>query len=83
MKLKIKEVAIFAIFGTLMYISKVVTEILPNIHIIGVLIGYVILKFYNGKLGKKIKFLYWFYPVHMLIIYFIYLIVNGGYLIGM
>ena len=38
MKLKIKEVAIFAIFGTLMYISKVVTEILPNIHIIGVLI---------------------------------------------
>ena len=52
-------------------------------YIIGVLIGYVILKFYNGKLGKKIKFLYWFYPVHMLIIYFIYLIVNGGYLIGM
>ena len=38
MKLKIKEVALFAIFGTLMYISKIVTEILPNIHIIGVLI---------------------------------------------
>lgn len=38
MKLKIKEVALFAIFGTLMYISKMVTEILPNIHIIGVLI---------------------------------------------
>ena len=52
-------------------------------YIIGVLIGYVILKLYNGKLGKKIKFLYWFYPVHMLVIYFVYLIVNGGSVIGM
>lgn len=38
MKLNIKEVTLFALFGTLMYVSKVVTEFLPNIHIIGVLI---------------------------------------------
>lgn len=27
---------------------------------------------YNGKLGKKVKyFYYWFYPIHMLIVYFL------------
>ena len=27
---------------------------------------------YNGKLGKKVKyFFYWFYPIHMLVVYFL------------
>lgn len=59
---------------------KQVEILLP--YIIGTCASYIFLKLYNGKLGKKLKFLYWFYPVHMLIIYFIYLIVNGGTIIG-
>ena len=32
----------------------------------------LIILFYNGKQGKKLKyFFYWFYPIHMLIIYFL------------
>lgn len=46
-------------------------------YIIGNVIAYILIKFYNGKLGKKVKFLYWFYPIHMLVIYFIYLFVNN------
>ncbi|MBQ8610955.1 MAG: hypothetical protein IJ412_04510 [Oscillospiraceae bacterium] len=37
MKLKIKEIAIFGMLGALMYISKMVMEFLPNIHLVGVL----------------------------------------------
>lgn len=59
---------------------KQIEILLP--YIIGTCASYMFLKLYNGMLGKKIKFLYWFYPVHMLIIYFIYLIVNGGTIIG-
>ncbi len=36
MKLTIKEIVIFAMLGALMYASKVVMELLPNIHLIGV-----------------------------------------------
>jgi hypothetical protein len=33
----------------------------------------IILNFYNGKQGKKTKFfLYWFYPLHLLLIFFLY-----------
>lgn len=38
MKLNIKEVTLFALFGTLMYISKIVMDVFPNIHIVSVLI---------------------------------------------
>lgn len=46
-------------------------------YILGIIISYIIIKLYNGELGKKVKFLYLFYPIHMLIIYFIYMFVNG------
>lgn len=35
MKLKIRELTIFSMLGTLMYISKIVMEALPNIHLLG------------------------------------------------
>ncbi len=38
MKLKVKEVAVFGMLGALMYASKVIMELLPNIHLIGVFI---------------------------------------------
>ena len=36
MKLKAKEIAIFGMLGALMYISKMVMEFAPNIHLLGV-----------------------------------------------
>ena len=36
MKLSVKEIAIFAMLGTITYASKMVMEVLPNIHLIGV-----------------------------------------------
>ena len=45
---------------------------------LGSLIAYILIYFYNGKLGYKNKFInkifYLFYPVHMLIIYIVSLI---------
>lgn len=37
MKLSIRETAIFAMLGTLMYLSKILLEFLPNIHLLAVL----------------------------------------------
>ena len=37
MKLSVKEMAVFASLGTLMFISKLVREFLPNIYLLGVL----------------------------------------------
>lgn len=36
MKLKVREVAVFGVLGGLLFASKLVMEILPNIHLIGV-----------------------------------------------
>ena len=36
MKLTIRETAIFAMLGSVMYASKMVMEILPNVHLLGV-----------------------------------------------
>ncbi len=36
MKLSTKEIAIFGMFGALMYASKMIMEFLPNVHLIGV-----------------------------------------------
>lgn len=37
MKLTVKETAVFGMLGALMYVSKVIMEIAPNIHLLGVL----------------------------------------------
>jgi len=36
MKLRINDIVIFALFAALMFVSKIVMEFLPNIHLIGV-----------------------------------------------
>ncbi len=38
MKLKVVDVAVFGMLGALMYASKVIMEVLPNIHLIGTFI---------------------------------------------
>ena len=38
MKLSVKEITIFGMFGALMFASKIAMEALPNIHLIGVFI---------------------------------------------
>ncbi len=38
MKLNVREIAIFSMLGAMMYASKVLMELLPNIHLIGVFI---------------------------------------------
>ena len=37
-KLSIREMALFSMFGALMYVSKLLMEFLPNIHLIGMFI---------------------------------------------
>lgn len=36
MKLTVKETAIFGMLGALMYISKIIMELVPNVHLLGV-----------------------------------------------
>lgn len=36
MKLRIREIAVFGMLGSLMYASKMLMEVLPNIHLLGV-----------------------------------------------
>lgn len=36
MKLQIREIAVFGMLGALMYASKMLMEVLPNIHLLGV-----------------------------------------------
>lgn len=36
MKLTIKETAVFGVLGALMYVSKIIMEIAPNVHLLGV-----------------------------------------------
>ena len=38
MKLKIREIAVFAMLGAVMFVSKVVMEGLPNIHLLGMFV---------------------------------------------
>lgn len=37
MKLTVREIVVFAMLGPMMYLSKLVMEFLPNVHLIGVL----------------------------------------------
>ena len=36
MKLTTKEIAVFGVLGAIMYASKLLTEVLPNVHLLGV-----------------------------------------------
>lgn len=36
MKITIKEIAIFGMLGAIMYVSKIIMEFLPNVHLLGV-----------------------------------------------
>lgn len=36
MKLSVKEIVVFGMLGSLMYASKMIMEVLPNIHLLGV-----------------------------------------------
>jgi len=38
MKLTTREIAVFSMLGALMYASKVLMEVAPNVHLIGVFI---------------------------------------------
>lgn len=38
MKLNVKEIAVFSMLGAMMYASKMIMEVLPNIHLIGTFI---------------------------------------------
>lgn len=38
MKLTVRETAVFAMLGTMMYASKMLMEILPNVHLLGTLV---------------------------------------------
>ena len=38
MKLKTRELAIFAMLGAIMYVSKIIMELIPNIHLLGTFI---------------------------------------------
>lgn len=38
MKLKVKDIAVFGMLGALMYASKVIMEVLPNVHLLGTFI---------------------------------------------
>ena len=61
MKLTTREVAVFSMLGAVMYVSKVIMEVAPNVHLLGV---FVIA--YTVVYGKKAL-----YPIY------IYIFLNG------
>lgn len=61
MKLTTREVAVFGMLGAVMYVSKVIMEVAPNVHLLGV---FVIA--YTVVYGKKAL-----YPIY------IYVFLNG------
>lgn len=61
MKLNIKETAVFALLGALMYASKIVMEILPNVHLLGVFVVAITVVYRKKAL----------YPIY------IYVFING------
>lgn len=71
----------FFIINMIYYGNKVVEtnydykQLVP--YMIGTYLTYIFLKLYNGKLGKKVKFLYLFYPIHLVILFLIYCIWNN------
>jgi len=74
----------FAVATILKYLEKIYILLVNNIsamtHIILCLctiLPIIFILLYNGKKGRNIKYLlYFFYPVHLLLIYVIYLLIN-------
>lgn len=63
MKLTVREMAVFGMLGAVMYASKMLMEVLPNIHLLGVLtVAYTVV--YRKKA---------LYPIY------IYVILNGAF----
>ena len=63
MKLKLKEITLFSLLGTVLFVSKVLMEFLPNIHLLSVLIA-----LFTAVFGVKA-----IYPV------LVYILLNGVY----
>ena len=69
------EIEIIKLLGYMSVFLIVLNEIFFDINvkflIMFPMLGFtIIILFYNGKQGKRIKyFFYWFYPIHMLVIY--------------
>lgn len=61
MKLSVREMAVFGMLGAVMYISKIIMEVAPNIHLLGVfIVAFTVV--YRGKA---------LYPIY------IYVLLNG------
>ena len=74
-----KKVLLSIAFGLLIfgyyYLEGAIFNTSQILSMIFTWIPILIIMFYNGKLGKKVKyFFYWFYPIHMILIYFLSLI---------
>ena len=63
MKLSTREMTLFALLGALMYVSKVIMEMLPNIHLLGVFVVAFTLVYRKKAL----------YPIY------IYVFLNGSF----
>lgn len=61
MRLNVKETAVFALLGALMYASKIIMEILPNVHLLGVFVVAITVVYRKKAL----------YPIY------IYVFING------
>lgn len=61
MKLSIKEIAVFGMLGAMMYASKMITEVFPNIHLLGTFIVAITVVYRSKAL----------YPIY------IYVMING------
>ena len=60
-KLNIKEIAVFGMLGAAMYVSKLIMEVLPNVHLLGVFVVAMTVVFRAKAL----------YPIY------IYVVLNG------
>ena len=66
MKLTVKETAIFAMLGAVMYASKVIMDLAPNIHLIGVFIIAITVVYRKKAL----------YPIYIFVLISLYLYYN-------
>ena len=51
-KLTIREMAVFAMLGTLMYASKMIKEVAPNVHLLGVFTRKIFRKSFVFSVGE-------------------------------